>query len=159
MNIVIKISIFVGTSLALSHNMVYARPMQPSSTLAAYHNKVVNMYDVDEHNNQHAMVMSFVHHPVCIYTPLSYQDSLVTSLQKTYFLPKTRLSDFQKDVKYRNLCQSLQKLGIVLQIDEITGVHYGLQINFIMPSYDQYDITNKIDHDQKIVRFDIVKKI
>lgn len=141
--------------------MVYAQPMitmkgHPRTTLLAYHNKVS---DVVYNDVNKSISFACTVDPICMYTPLTYVDSLEKSLIKTYFLPRTKYADFKKHHEHTDMYESLKQQGITLEIHEVNHKNYGLQINFIMPSHDAYDIIKVIDRETKIVRFDIVAKI
>lgn len=132
---------------------MHARHAKPSNNLIAYHNKILNISGVLD--DQMAIVLQSQADPICIYTPLTYEQAGAASLQKIYFLPRTKYADLHND-QMKNL---LQPLGINLDMQEIAGKNYGLRMIFTMQSDDAYKIIKVVDTDKKTVRFDFVKKI
>ena len=132
---------------------MHARHAKPSNDLIAYHNKILHMHAAGD--DQTAIVMQSQADPICIYTPLTYEQADATSLQKTYFLPRTKYADLHND-QMKNL---LQPLGINLDMQKIAGKNYGLRMTFTMQSDDAYQIVKVVDTNKKTVRFEFVKKI
>ncbi len=149
----------LGLFICLASNAIVARQHEPSQMLLAYHNKILNISYVMDSDHKHSIQFSFEYDPICMYTPLSYKESLDSSLTKTYFLPRTKSTDLQISNFYEDLHESLQLLGIDVQITKIENKNYGLQISFTMQSDNFYDIVKIVDHDKKTVCFDIVAKI
>jgi len=145
-------------SLLLSCS-VFAWYDEPSAVMAAYNNKISHILYSAGSDDQYAITLVSEHNPICIYTPLLYEDSQDTSLTKTYFLPRMRCSDHEMRYFYEDLEKNLKRLGVELRVDEVKGINYGLQISFTMQSADVYDIIKVIDADRRMVRFEIVTKI
>ena len=129
---------------------------QPSSTVPAYSNKIVEIsYAVGSHN-QHAITFTFEKAPICQYTPLTYQDLNNARLTQSYFLPRTEWKGLQKHYFYTELEQVLQKLGIELRIQDTNSIHYGLRLHFVMQPQRVYAITKVVDSQAKTVTFQFV---
>ena len=147
------VMIFLGFLECFAH----ARDAKPSNNLVAYHNKISNILYVQD--DSAAIIVQSQFDPICIYTPLTYEETGDESLQKTYFLPRTRYAHLHSHAMSEQLQHLLDSLGIHLRMQEVVGKNYGLQMIFTMPSDDAYEITKVVDTDKKMVRFDFVKKI
>lgn len=134
-------------------------PKEPSQTLQAYRNKISQISYSLGSDDQRAITFLCQNDPICMYIPLTFEDSEDVSLKKTYFLPRTKCSDFQMRYFYEDLHDSLKSIGIDLQINDVKDYNYGLSMSFTMESADAYDIVKVVDRDKKMVRFDIVAKI
>lgn len=138
---------------------VSVRADEPSNILAAYHNRISQIsYSVGSHDER-AISLLCQYDPICVYTPLKYEDVGNDSLTKTYFLPRTKCADLDMRYFYDDLHHSLKLLGIDLQISDVKDLHYGVQMSFTMQSHAAYDIVKVIDSDKKMVRFHIIAKI
>lgn len=154
----INIKFFVLFSCILS-NVIFIWADAPSNILAAYNNRVSHIsYSVGSHH-EHAISLLCQYDPICIYTPLKYEDIGDYGLTKTYFLPRTKCADSEMRYFYDDLHQSLKLLGIDLQISDVKDLNYGIQMSFTMQSHDAYDIVKVIDGDKKMVRFHITAKM
>lgn len=142
----------------LSTAAIFAKEAQPSSMLAAYNNKIANIvYSVGSHD-QCAITFFCENNPICIYTPLSLEDSQ-GSLTKTYFLPRTKCADAEMRYVYDDICNALKNFGIDMQVEQFRSANYGLRVTFTMESSDAYDIVKVVDSGEKTVSFNIVAKI
>ena len=140
-------------------SLIFAREQEPSKNLAAYSNKISQIsYSVGSHDH-HAITFLCQKDPICMYTPLNYEQLHGKSLTKTYFLPRTQCADSQMRYFYEDLQESFKEIGIDLCIDEIKDTNYGLRMSFTMQSEDAYDIVKVIHDHNKTVTFTIVGKI
>ncbi len=143
----------------LSTIAIFAREQEPSGTIAAYNNKILSVaYSVGSHD-QHAITFFCQNDPICIYTPLSYDDSDSSSLTKTYFLPRTQCADSQMRYFYDDIHGALAQIGIDMQIDQTKKYNYGLRVTFTMQSENAYDIVKVVNADTKTVSFNIIAKM
>ena len=145
--------------VAMIQTVMMTHAAMPSSTIAAYNNKISHISYSLGSDDQHAITFLCQNNPICMYTPLTYEDSFEKSLTKTYFLPRTKSLNSGMQKYYHELRENLQEIGIDLDIHEIEDDNYGLSMSFTMQSDDTYDIVKVIDSDKKTVRFDIVAKI
>jgi len=157
----ISIGIFILIMHGFSHVYAGSKVLNyfdtPTSNLLAYSNHISKMsYSVGS-GDQHSLSLLCDKSPIAYYTPVRYEDSLPSSYRKTYFLPRTGSLDYQLKYFYNDVQDNLKMLGIILEIDEITGKYFGLQISFTMLS-DQYTIVKNIDTQNNIIRFDIFEK-
>ena len=148
---IIKTNIFF--TMLLLQEFAYARQAVPSNNLVAYRNEITDISY--EQTDAIALVIQSQVNPICIYAPLTYQEYEHDNIQKTYFFPRTKLTD----TNHLAFVEKLELLGIDVKIDEIRGKNYGLQMVFMMQSDHPYQIVKTIDRDEKSVRFDFVKKI
>lgn len=134
--------------------------IESTTMLAAYSNQISQItYSVGS-DDQYALAFLCQNDPICMYTPLTYEESCDGSLTKTYFLPRTQCEKSQMYYCYKDLHAKLKLIGIDLKIrNDTSSLNYGLRISFTMKPDDAYDIVKIIDTDKKIVRFDIVAKI
>ncbi len=143
----------------LSTTAIFAKYAEPSGTIAAYSNKISSIaYSAGSHD-QYAITFVCQHDPICIYTPLSYNEIDGTSSTKTYFLPRTECADSEMRYFYDDVQASLKKVGIDLQIDQTKKGNYGLRLSFSMESEGAYDIVKVVHDATKTVSFNIVAKI
>ncbi|MBV8661026.1 MAG: hypothetical protein JO129_02690 [Candidatus Dependentiae bacterium] len=133
---------------------------EPTTRLAAYSNKISEIIYSVGSDDQYALTFLCQDDPICMYTPLTYEDYSDDSLTKTYFLPRTQCTDSQIHYCYKDLHDRLKLIGIDLKVmNETKSFNYGLRLSFTMQSHDAYEIVKVIDSDKKTVRFDIVAKI
>lgn len=132
---------------------------QLSTTLPAYHNKISDISYAVGSDDQHALTFALQQEPICMYTPLQYQDLHEMSLRKTYFLPRTTCADAHTRYFYDDVKKSLQPLGIDVHFKEINDIHYGLQMVFTIASESKYDVVKIVDTDKKLIHFNFVAKI
>ncbi len=144
-------------AIGISQAMIFSN--EPSRYMAAYDNKISQISYSLGSDDQHAITFLCQQSPICMYTPLTYEQSSADSLTKTYFLPRMKNSNSKMNKFYHDLELNLKKIGIDLKVDEIEDVNYGLQMSFTTKAEDAYDIIKVIDADKKTVRFDIVAKI
>ncbi|MDP3788470.1 MAG: hypothetical protein Q8Q60_04135 [Candidatus Chromulinivorax sp.] len=144
--------------VCLATTAIFGYQSEPSSTLAAYSNKISQIaYSAGSHD-QYAITFFCQKDPICIYTPLRYEDSDSSSLTKTYFLPRTQCADPEMRYFYEDIHDALQLIGIDVQIENLKGLNYGVRISFTMQSDNAYGITKIVDADKKTVSFNIVAK-
>lgn len=153
-----KYIISVVLCIVIVNENVSTVSFDPDAVMPGYKNKISHVaYGVGSYS-QHAVTFAFEETPICMYTPLSYQDML-NSEKKTYFLPKTVAVGNQIRYFYHDLTQLLHELGIRLDIHEVTDIHYGLQMTFTMPSEKKYEIVKIVDSEKKLIHFNFVQKI
>ncbi len=146
-------------------SFVVARDPYLSSTMAAYNNKISQIsYSVGSHD-QHAITFLCQKNPICMYTPLRFEDIDSNSLTKTYFLPCTQCEKSHMQKFYKDLHTSFQELGINLTISDMEDLnygvrkHHGVRLSFTMEPDHRYDISKVIDSDKKTVSFNLSPKI
>lgn len=159
MNIFIKNTKIVVFFSCILSTVIFIHGQGPISTVAAYTNKISQISHSIGSHDQYAITFVCQKDPICMYTPLSYEEIDGDSLTKSYFLPRVKYTDLQLRYMKDDLRKSCKSFGIDLQIDEIKEDNYGLRMSFTMQNNDDYDIIKVIDSDSKSVRFDIVAKI
>ncbi|MBP6869796.1 hypothetical protein KBC04_02855 [Candidatus Babeliales bacterium] len=141
------------------HGLLSARNDGPSNLLPAYSNQISQISYSVASDDRLAITFVCKHDPICMYTPLRYEDIAEDSLTKTYFLPRTKCVDSQMRYFYEELQGSLRKVGVDLKIEEIKDFQYGLRMSFTMQPDAQYDIVKVIDTEKNLIRFNIIGKI
>lgn len=140
---------------------------QPTTTLPAYQNKILGIVYSAGSDDQFAITFLCEQSPICIYTPLRYEDTGEGSRTKTYVLPFTSCMQSQAKYLYEDLPKMLKKSGISLKVEAMKtdrtlkyfSKYYGIRMTFTMESDEVYDITKVIDADKKLVSFNIIGKM
>lgn len=139
----------------------------PSTYLPAYQNVITEVSYTVANHNQIAITLHCDKNPICMYTPLTYEDLSQTYGTKTYYLPCTSCTKDQLRYFSERVGALLDKAGIVFRIEEIKkirGLHFlskscGLRVSFMIKSQSDYDIAKIIDDKNKTISFNIVEKI
>lgn len=139
--------------LFIVSGMLVARSAEPVTTLAAYNNKISKILHSVGSHDKHAITFVCQKDPICIYTPLSFQDINKRSVTKTYFLPRTECTDSQLRFFYQDLRHAFAGLGVDLQISELKNANYGLRVSFSMQSDHLYDIAKVVNAQSNTVSF------
>ncbi len=124
-------------------------------TIAAYHNKILDI-DIIMQNNV-KVVVQLQSDPICIYTPMTYDEINNQYIAQTYFLPRTHFLDLNFNKIQNIIDQLFEQFGITLSFEKVTGKNYGMRMIFTCQSDNLYDIVKSIHTDDKTVIFDFVK--
>ncbi len=137
-----------------SHGCLTAK--QRLRHLPAYHNNIVSMlYDP----TQASLVVQSSADPICIYTPLSFQE-MEQGQTKTYFFPRTRMENLQDDILIEQLQDAATASGMQFAVTQVSGKNYGVQVSVSMLQNGRSGtIVKKNDRDSKVVIFFVEEKI
>lgn len=158
MKIMSSLNLMIFFTCCMVDAVMFATHKEPSSILPGYHNNIIDIsYNIDQDNGR-AMVIALEEDPICIYAPLSYQDYLNASVVKTYFLPRTHITEAQMQYLANDMRKELGLLDIDLQVSQVQGRHYGVELTFLMNSINRYSIEKNIDRNHKMIRFLILEQ-
>lgn len=138
------------------------------TTLPAYKNQISDIVCSVGSDDQLAVTFVCDQNPICMYTPLSYQDIDNSSLTKHYYLPLTTCTQGQLDYCSQYVYKCFKKVGVEVKIEEVKNFdrtfsflakNYGLRISFTMQPGISYDITKVIDAEKKLVSFNFLGKL
>jgi len=153
-----KIIICSGFIMLLSSTFLmvpYHHYNEPGKYVAGYFNMVTKLSYSAESNNNHVITLQCDSLPIAYYSPESYDSFSNPNSVQSYFLPYTQSMDLEFDGFYKEMQDRLKLLGILFNIDKLSGKFSGLRINFTTDSL-LYDVTKYIDEDCNTVRFNIM---
>lgn len=163
----------VCTIIFMMHGVLSAQEQtwlcddEPSTILPAYRNHISQVSSTVGSDDQFALTFICQNNPICMYTPLTYEDCDELSRTKTYYFPCMSYTDEQRNYFFKDLPRSLKKMGIDVSVEEIKNNKllyslsqgYGLRISFTVQPGFSYDIVKCIDTEKKSVSFNFAGKI
>jgi len=146
-------------AVCLSSSLWAAHGDQPGSIIPAYENKISHILFSQGAQDQQALTFILENDPICVYTPLTFQNFMDDHYAKTYFFPRTKCHSSQIKYLEKELKHSLKQMGIDFYVRNIQNDHHGLSITFALEAFDAYDIIKVVDADKKMIRFELAAKI
>jgi hypothetical protein len=124
-------------------------------TIAPYHNKILDIDMIMENNVQVVVQLQF--DPICIYTPMTYDEIHNQDAEQTYFLPRTHFRDLNSNKMHNIIDQLFERFGITLSFEKVAGKNYGMRMIFTCQHGNRYDVIKAVDAHHKTVTFNFVK--